>query len=159
MEKVIEDLLRAYLREIELVQGWQEVLKGQKQCIQAGAWNDLQGFIEKSTACMERLGRARQNTHQLEEMLAFVSGEQNSFWERMEILASAVVRELREAWQKLQDLWEKCRELQETNLKLMEQSMIKSIQELEQIQTARRMARAYRQEHRTAGPRCLDRRL
>ncbi|MEW8959873.1 hypothetical protein MHOCP_07690 [Moorella humiferrea] len=158
-EKAAKELLRAYLHEIELVQAWRRSLQQQRQYIQTGAWEALNNFLEESLSMRVLLSEARQTTRQLEKNLALVAEKEVSSWEKIELLTPETRWELASASRHLRTLWEECRELQEANLKIMQEVMVKIKLELEQVQTARQMARAYRREYRTAAPRCLDRRL
>ncbi|MBC7324720.1 MAG: flagellar export chaperone FlgN [Moorella sp. (in: Bacteria)] len=159
IENVGRQLLQAYQQELNLVRALQENLKQQLQAIQAGAWGELDGLIAMTAAGRERLSRARQDTRQLEGLLAMVSGSEGPDWEGTEILPSTTCRELAGAARQLRSCWEECRELQEAALQRVHQAVATARGELEQIQTARQMARVYRRKNRTALPRCLDRQL
>jgi len=158
-EKVARQLLQAYYQEIELVQMWRRNLKHQQQAIQAGAWGELNNLIAEAAAWRERLTRARQATRQLEELLVIVSGGEVLEWEKFELLPPATRRELAGAARQVRSVWEECRHLQEANMKNMQQAIATTRAELEQVQTARQMAWAYRRKNKTMMPRCLDRRL
>ncbi|GEA16640.1 hypothetical protein E308F_28860 [Moorella sp. E308F] len=159
IEIVARRLLQAYYQEIELMQVWQQNLEQQQQAIQAGVWDELNNLIAEAASWRERLTRARQATRQLEEFLVLVSGCEALEWEKIEFLPEATRQELAGATRQVRSLWEECRHLQEANLKNIQKAMAAIKLELEQVQTARQMARAYRRENKTAVPRCLDRRL
>ncbi|QGP92831.1 hypothetical protein MGLY_22230 [Neomoorella glycerini] len=159
IETVARQLLEAYDQEVELMQMWQQNLKHQQQVIQASAWDELNNLIAEAATWRERLTRVRQATRQLEKLLVIVSGCEGLEWERVELLPLATRRELAGASRQVRALWEECRHLQEANIKNMQQAIATTRAELEQVQTARQMARAYRRENKTTVSRCLDRRL
>ncbi|MGI9862411.1 hypothetical protein SDD30_13615 [Moorella naiadis] len=155
--RVADKLIAAYNQEKDLVKAWQHKLEEQLQAIEAGAWDDLNNLLAAALPWREKLSLARQTTRQLENLLAAASGSAAPDWEDAD-LPPVTHRELTATARNLYLIWETCRPLQETSAIKMQQALARVRAEMEQVQTARQVARAYHREKRVA-PRCLDRQL
>lgn len=159
LARAADKLITAYEQERELLQAWRGNLQQQQEAVTAGAWDDLNALLAAAAPWRQKLDLARQTTRQLEGLLAVAAGGEGLEWENVTSLPPATRRGLAAAARQLITAWEECRSLQEAAMKQMQAAFAAARSELEQVQTARQVARAYRRERRANIPRCLDRQL